>query len=210
MSHADVDQLLADFASDAIASSQEAPAPQTSQALPGGSPQTNKSAAGNALKRGVNYSHEAMIDLIIGCPGISQNDIAKHFGYTPSWISTLMASDAFQAQLAKRRSEVIDPVLLATVEHKFKGILDRAADVIMAKLDKPVVDISDQFALKSFEVASKAAGYGARVDVPPVPATEVHLHLETIGARLDNLLTRRKAVVESTDAEVLESLSPDA
>ena len=55
--------------------------------------------------RRVKYSHDAMIDLIIASPGIQQNTLAIHFGYTVGWISTIMQSDAFQAKLAARKDE---------------------------------------------------------------------------------------------------------
>ena len=210
MSHADTDRLLAEFASDEPpASGRFKDVDNLGSAVEGGPSKeppgpfrSNSAASAKALKRGLNYSHEAMIDFIICHPGISQNDIASHFGYTPTSISTIMAGDAFQSQLAKRREEIVDPLLKATVEEKFKGIAGRAADIIMAKLDQPMDKISDQFALKSLEIAAKAAGYGARVDLPPTSTTEVHVHLETLGKNLDNLLTRRKAAVETIDAEV--------
>lgn len=172
--------------------------------MPGDNPRVEGTAASRALRRGVNYSHQAMIDLILSCPGISQNDLASHFGYSPSWISTIMASDAFGAQLAKRRAEVIDPILTATVEDKFKGILSRSADILLDKLAGPSQTIPDSLALRSFELASKAAGYGARQEPAPAPAAEIHLHLETLGGNLTNLLRRKKAeVLEHDDAQII-------
>ena len=201
MSHAEIDKLLDDFASTADL--------ETSQAMPGGvgTPkpgfQSNQSAAQRALKRGVNYSHQAMIDLIIQCPGISQNDIAAHFGYSVSWISTLMASDAFQSQLAKRREEIVDPMLIATAEERFKGIALRAADLIAERLAQLPDKIPDTFLLRSFELSSRAAGYGARQEPPAPPPAEIHVHLEKLGANLDSLLNRRRiAAQDAIDVEV--------
>lgn len=199
----DAERLLAEFADEVQAQPAQSVPRDTSTAEPTGM-QSNGSAASRALKKGVHYTHEAMIDLIITCPGISQNDIAKHFGYTPSWISTLMASDAFQAQLAKRRAEIIDPLLTASVEEKFKGITSRAADLMMQRLSLPDDKISDTFLLRTFDLSSRAAGYGARVDPPQPKTAEVHLHLESLGQNLDNLLVRRKAATEYTDAEVIQ------
>ena len=165
--------------------------------------QSNQSAAQRALKRGVNYSHQAMIDLIIQCPGISQNDIAAHFGYSVSWISTLMASDAFQSQLAKRREEIVDPMLIATAEERFKGIALRAADLIAERLAQLPDKIPDTFLLRSFELSSRAAGYGARQEPPAPPPAEIHVHLEKLGANLDSLLNRRRiAAQDAIDVEV--------
>jgi len=180
--------------------------PDSPRPMAGGRPMGQASA--NALRKGVNYSHQAMIDLILSCPGISQNDLAAHFGYSPSWISTIMASDAFQAQLAKRREEIIDPILTATVEEKFKGILARSADILMEKLNGPANTIPDNLALRSMELSSRALGYGARQEPPPAAPQEIHLHLETLGGNLTNLLRRKKVeALEHDDAEIIPQVS---
>lgn len=175
-------------------------------ALPSTAP-VHGTAASRALRRGVNYSHQGMIDLILSCPGISQNDLGAHFGYSPSWISTIMASDAFQVQLAKRREEIIDPVLTASVEEKFRGILARSADILMSKLDGPANTIPDNLALRSMELSSRALGYGARQEAPPAAPAEIHVHLETLGGNLTNLLRRKKleALEEPIDAQIIPS-----
>lgn len=115
------------------------------------------SAAG-ALGR-VRYTHDAMIDLIIANPAISQNDIAKHFGYTAPWVSRIMNSDAFLARLAARKTEVVDPSLVASVEEKLRALASKSLDVVLEKL---TVSNSAEIGLKALEISSKALGYGAR------------------------------------------------
>src|SRR5271170_3657057 len=83
----------------------------------------------------VNYSHDGMINLIIAHRGISQNQIAAHFGYSASWVSQIMSSDAFQARLMERAQEIEDPTLRATVEEGLKGILARSMELLKRKLD---------------------------------------------------------------------------
>lgn len=113
--------------------------------------------AANAIQR-VSYSHDAMIDLILVQPGISQNEIAKHFGYTVSWVSQVFNSDAFQARLAERKADLVDPVILATIEEKMKGVAAQSLDIIARKLEATQ---SPDMALKALELTSKALGYGA-------------------------------------------------
>ena len=55
----------------------------------------------------VNYSHDGMINLILANRGITQNAIAAHYGYSASWVSQVMSSDAFQAKLAERAAEIM-------------------------------------------------------------------------------------------------------
>lgn len=118
-----------------------------------------------------NYSHDGMIDLIIGNPGISQDQIAALTGYTPSWISNIMASDAFQSRLAARREEVIDPLLKLTVEERLKGLVQRSHEVLMRKLDAP--QVSDTVALKCLELGAKALGLGGNAP-PPAPVVDLN------------------------------------
>ena len=161
-----------------------------------------QSAAGSAEPRRlagaiqkVGYSHEGMIDLIIAHPGISQGHLAAHFGYSESWISQVISSDAFQAAMAKRRAEVVDPILSATIEEQFKGIVARSLAILREKLDRPSYQVPDNLVLRTMELSSRAAGYGARDTTPAVATSEVHIHLENLGSRLEQLLARKQAEV---------------
>lgn len=146
------------------------------------------------LKRGLNYSHKALADLIIAQPGISQNSLAAAFGYSASWISTVMSSDAFQAYLAERTDELVDPTLKLAVKERFEGMMRRSLEILNEKLSRPANDVSDQLALRAFELSSRAAGYGARTDLsPPAAAVELHVHLERLAENLPALLRQKKS-----------------
>lgn len=109
--------------------------------------------------RKVHYSHEAMIDVIIAEPTITQVELAKRFDKSPSWLSVVMGSDAFQAALAKRRDDCSDPELIATIEERLRGLADQSLRVIAEKLEKSQ---NSELALKALEISSKALGFGAR------------------------------------------------
>ena len=115
-------------------------------------------SASTAIAR-VKYSHDAMIDLIIANPAISQGQIASHFGYTQPWVSRIMNSDAFQARLAARKSDIVDPQLVLTVDEKLRALASKSLDVVLEKL---TVTNSPEIGLKALEITSKALGYGAR------------------------------------------------
>lgn len=115
------------------------------------------SAAG-AIAR-VKYTHDAMIDLLIANPAISQGQIAAHFGYTQPWVSRVMNSDAFNVRLAERKGDLVDPTIAATIEEKFKALASKSLDVVLEKL---TVTQNPDTALKALEITSKALGYGAR------------------------------------------------
>jgi len=155
---------------------------------------------GGAIAK-ISYTHDGMIDQIIANPSISQNQLAAHFGYTAAWISQIISSDAFQARLAERRDELVDPAIRASVEEQFKGLVFRSLDILRAKLSKSPEAIPDNLALRSLELSSRALGYGVRTESPPVPPGDVTVHLNIMGERLVDLLRQKKA-------EALDSLPP--
>lgn len=145
----------------------------------------------------VNYSHEAMIDMIIAEPWIHQNELARRFGYTASWISTAMSSDAFQAKLDARREEIVDPVMKATVKEQLGGLMMRSMEILRAKLDSHHSNVPDQLALRTLELTSRAAGYGARIETNV--QVNVTQQIEDAGDQLVHLLRRKKAEVLEGD-----------
>lgn len=114
--------------------------------------------SGNRLQK-VSYSHEAMIDVIIAEPTITQAELAKKFGRSQGWISVVMGSDAFQAALAKRRDDLTDPFLVATIEERFRGLADQSLQIIAENLEK---SRNTDLALKALDISAKALGFGAR------------------------------------------------
>lgn len=113
------------------------------------------------LLKKVSYTHDAMIDLIIARHGdISQNELAQTFGYTAAWISNILASDSFQARLALRKNELVDPGIRLDVENGFKALVLRSIELLHEKLAQP--NVGANTILRTLEISSRAAGYGAR------------------------------------------------
>jgi len=107
----------------------------------------------------VRYSHDAMIDVLLAEPTITQNALAKQFDRSVPWISRILGSDAFQAALAKRREEITDPFLVATIEERFRGLAYQSLEIISEKLESTKnVDL----ALKGLDISAKVLGFGAR------------------------------------------------
>lgn len=153
----------------------------------------------------VRYTHDAMIDLIIADPAVSQNVLAAHFGYTASWVSQILHSDAFQARLSERKAELIDPTITANAESKFQAIVSRSQELLLARLDQPASSLPDNLILRSLELSSRALGYGAKQEPQPQPAAEVHVHLESLSGGLVELLRRKR----SSEPSILEGVSSD-
>jgi len=121
-------------------------------------PLKSTESAANALQR-VRYTHDAMIDVLIAKPEISGEALGRHFGYTGAWISRITCSDAFQARLAERRGEIVNPHLVATFEERLKGLATQSLDLICEKLE---AGKDTELAMRALELTTKSLGYGAR------------------------------------------------
>ena len=143
----------------------------------------------------LSYSHKAMIDLILEHPDWDQNKIAGAFGYTPSWVSNILASEAFQAQMASRREEIIDPALKASIEERFRALVIQSLAVLQKKLEQPVV--SDNVALRAAELGAKALGIGGHAP-PKAPVVNENRLLE-LAANLEKL--QRRSTERTIDGE---------
>lgn len=148
----------------------------------------------------IRYTHEAMADLILENPWISQNQLAAHFGYSPAWISTVITSDGFQSFLAARRGELIDPELRLTLEERFRALTVQSLRVLQEKLAKPADQVSEQLALRAAELGAKSLGVGAHA--PPPPAPNPAEYLPAIAERLMRLQGRTPPQ-PITDAQIV-------
>jgi hypothetical protein len=119
----------------------------------------------------VRYTHDAIIDRIVSCPAISQNELSKEFGFSVAWMSIVINSDAFQERLAERKAELIDPIIKATAEEKAYAAASRALDRIIDRLDSPIhgaIKTQDLVSIAKLGVAPKQA---------PAPAPSNHLYV---------------------------------
>lgn len=125
--------------------------------------------SGRQLEK-VRYTHDAMIDLILMNPKISQNEIALHFGYSVGWTSTIFNSDSFQKRLAERKTEVVDPVVTRTVEEGMVALAQQSLQIVQKKLQATE---NPDLAIKALDLSAKALGMGARDRGPAVNNTFV-------------------------------------
>lgn len=160
----------------------------------------------------LKYSHTDMIDFIIANPGVKGEQLAIRYGYTPGWISNVMASDAFQSALAARRDEIVDPALKATMQERFTAMTIQSLARLQEKLEAP--QVSDQVVLRAVELGAKALGIGG--NAAPKPAEEGD-RLERLASRLIDLQSQvRQGVVYENEIQhqgaegSLYPASPDA
>lgn len=118
----------------------------------------------------VRYTHDALVDIIVANPAVTQREMAATFGYTEAWMSIIINSDAFKERLAARKEEIVDPIIRATLEDKFRAVADVAARTILEKL---AVTGDAKLAVRALEITSRALGYGAKAPQTNVTVTPV-------------------------------------
>lgn len=146
----------------------------------------------------MRYSHDGMVDLIVQNPGISQNSLAAAFGYTPAWVSRIIASDAFQERLEARRQEIVDPFIAATIKERFQALVVQSLERLMLELEKP--QIKPEVALRAAELGAKALGMGVSAAPPPASAS-------SLDQLADRLIALKRSVYNSeriVDGQVIE------
>jgi len=121
-------------------------------------PSPDKSRPSGIVK--VTYTHDAMIDVILQEPTVTSKELAELFGYSTGWVSRILASDAFQARLAERKSALIDPVIAQSVNTRMKAVVIQATGIMQEKLD---AEASASYAMDALGLASKALGMGGKV-----------------------------------------------
>lgn len=148
----------------------------------------------------MRYSHQAMADMIVENPAISQNEIAAAFGRTPGWVSTIITSDAFQCMLAVRKAELLDPELVLSHRERFGALTTRSLQVLQEKLSRPADQVPDGLALRAVELGAKALGLGG--NAPPPPPPNPAEYLPAVAERLLRL-QGRQVPAEVVDAVVV-------
>jgi hypothetical protein len=149
----------------------------------------------------LNYTHEACVEMLVAHPELTQRRIAEMFGYSEAWLSTIICSDAFQARLAQRREEIIDPLLRLSVEERFKAAVNRSFEVLMEKMSGPARLVSDQVAIRVAEMGGKVLAAKA-ANGPQAPLMAPGERIKAIAGRLRELQRPAEPIV--VDAVVKE------
>jgi hypothetical protein len=124
----------------------------------------------------IRYTHDAMIEIIISQPGISQGEIAREFGYSETWVSIIINSDAFQERLRVRKAELTDPLIRATIEERLEGLAKRSLDKLIERLDTGA-------GLRTPDLIAMAKlGVGDRANRPATPTQQNNLYVVALPA----------------------------
>jgi hypothetical protein len=107
-----------------------------------------------AIQR-MSHTHEMVINWLVLNPQKSLRECADHFGYTQPWLSQLIHSDIFQANLRQRQMEVAARVS-ASIPEKLQAV----ADIALEKLGDAIAKSEDpDFILDAADRALHRMGY---------------------------------------------------
>lgn len=149
----------------------------------------------------VPYSHAAMVELMVEHPTWSSKQFAAHWGKGAGWFASVLASDSFQLELDKRRGEIPNPELTATMDERFRALALRSLDVLQDKLGGK--EVSDNIVLRATEIGVKALGMGQAV---PVAASAPSGNVDSLAERLVAAFEKQRGNVRkpvAIDAEVV-------
>lgn len=104
----------------------------------------------------LNHRHEGILRWLLANPDKQLQDCCAELGYTQAWLSTIIHSHAFQAELRARQLQLYGEVALE-IKDKLTGAAHLALDKIIEHL--PVA--SPQFALDAAKETLKNLGYSA-------------------------------------------------
>lgn len=134
--------------------------------------------AGNQVDRTHNgdgkssFSYEKLADTLIVNPRLSLKELSQVFGYTETWLSIVMHSDAFKVVMQRRKGDLVDPILRTTIEDHYKALAAKSCHVLMEKLSAPVHVISDELALRAAALGAQMFKTAAPV-IPQVPESSI-------------------------------------
>lgn len=85
----------------------------------------------------VGVKHEAILNFLVVNPSVPMHVVAREFGVTQPWLSTIIHSDAFQARLKERQGQVFHHTVLPLAD-KLLGLAHRAVERVADQLETSI------------------------------------------------------------------------
>ncbi len=110
----------------------------------------------------ISATHENIANYLIANPGKGQMErCAKEFGYTRSWLSTLIGQDAFKAMMMNKQGKVFEEVVIP-LRDKIAGVAHRSVE----KMGEILEQTKDERLVREIgKDMLSSLGYGANATV---------------------------------------------
>lgn len=131
--------------------------------------------------------HHAILDYLLANPRVPYGLVAEHFGVTQAWLSTVINSDLFRAQLSARRS-LMDDHINRDITSRLGILAKKGLDTMEAILDDEEASASTK--LEIAKTSLTALGYLGKAS----PASPVQVNIQSntnISTRSDILQAAR-------------------
>lgn len=149
----------------------------------------------------INNAADALIDLIIAKPGATNEELGAVLGRTKQWVSLVKNSGLFKERLHLRKTELVDPLLIQSVEDRMQALTDRSLEILQEKLAQPAAVVPDSLALAAAQLGAKGMGLGGfSSKPPPAPPVAPVGRLERLADRLLALNKRDVIDVQAREA----------
>lgn len=111
--------------------------------------------------KNISHVHEAVMNWMIANPSLPLRACADHFGYTQSWLSTMIHSNLFQARLKEKQEQVFSGVARSINDKLMAG-----ADIGVEKLVQHLEKSEDpKFIKDTTQLMLEKLGFGAQTRV---------------------------------------------
>lgn len=119
----------------------------------------------------LSIRHEAIMDYLIIFPERSKKECAEYFGVSPTWLSQIIHSDAFQARLRDRQDTKFSTLVL-TLKEKMEAAGHRSVEKLAEALEAADPDIAEdrKFIASATDKVLARLGYGTSRNVQPPTA----------------------------------------
>jgi len=139
----------------------------------------------------LSHTHDSLMNFMLANPAMKLGDIAAQFGYTQSWLSQLIHSNAFQARLREKQNEMFAASCL-TLAEKMQAVASDALDIVHDHLLE-TRDAAD--ALKAADTFLHRLGYAPQRTGPPAAVVN-----NTLVISQSDLAEARAAIQEAAVA----------
>lgn len=174
------------------------------------SPTPPATQASKPTIKSCNFSHDAIAQWLIANPGGQLGECADHFGYTRSWLSIIIHSDAFQARY-KELLAGADAAVINDIPAKIRGTVSRALDGLAEAVD--IAAASEQtlmhrgFLLETSDKLLRDLGYGPQKPSVQINTPALNQQNNFIAVAPDDLARARDKLLKATTLSVLPAPS---
>lgn len=127
----------------------------------------------------LNPVHEALINLRLAQPYLSQGEIATILGYQQAWVSRIECSDLYRVELRKRAEMAGVRLHMETLKNK----IESCTSMVIEKIEDRLTNgqpVSEKFLGDSLKTLLSASEYGRAAGPQSGPQLHVHMSAEEL------------------------------